>query len=272
MCEAHAASYENAEQGFTCCMIHTHEDGTHEFSVHKGSRMRWTGMCKALVLPAKQFTADAETYEGAVIPYNAPEPETPHDDTSERPPWNNGYRCSGPAIADEFAAKLQLDNVIDKKWHNGDRQGKNKELKAAGCMRYCEEKNKNIKKLKGEMREGFHLTCCQWDHENETCDFRLGAETEWTGRTTSIFFAPGAKLLEEEGTGYEGKDAQPEPEPTPAPAPAPAPADDKMKLTKVTKLMKEMTELKVMKIKEVMNDHYSEFLKTFLKRNSNLLL
>merc|ERR1711976_810185 len=66
----------------------------------------------------------------------------------------------------------------------------------------------------GYDRKGLHLTCCQWDHADEECSFTLGAETEWTGRHTSIFFAPGAKLIEEEGIEYdEDKIAVPEPEP-----------------------------------------------------------
>lgn len=109
--------------------------------------MKWTGVSKALVLPAKQYTeaADKATYTKYQIPYKAKDEE----DTSARPPWNNGYGCNGPDINDVYAApaKLNLANVIHDDFKNNNRQGKDRKLRAKGCMEYCESKNKIIKTL-----------------------------------------------------------------------------------------------------------------------------
>lgn len=54
------------------------------------------------------------------------------------------------------------------------------------------------------------MTCCQWKYVETyagegtgECLFRLGAQTEWTGTTTSIFFPTGGKaLLATDGTDF----------------------------------------------------------------------
>lgn len=91
-------------------------------------------------------------------------------------------------------------------------------MRAAGCKRWCEANNAILKTLEGDNRNGFHMTCCQWDQENGKCDFRLGSTIEWSGTTTSILYAPGAKLIATEGTGYpsyNGKAALPKSEQAP---------------------------------------------------------
>lgn len=61
MCEAHAASFEDPHQDFTCCMIARAGD-KNQFTVHRSSKMRWTGTSKALVLPSKAYTNNKAGY------------------------------------------------------------------------------------------------------------------------------------------------------------------------------------------------------------------
>jgi len=176
-CVNHAKSYANEEKGFTCCMIEKAADGTSKFMVHQGSAMSWTGTAKSLVLPAKQSTE--EGYDTHVLKYAAKYAE----ETAKRPPWNNGWGCTGPAVGTKNAAKLK--DVDAKEWKKGDRQGKNKKITADGCMRYCAANSMIVSEMDA------HATCCEWTKATLTCNFRLGLATKWTGTTTSVFTAHG---------------------------------------------------------------------------------
>ena len=91
LCEA-----ETLNEEFICCSITKAPQGieTHSFAAYKGSKLKWSGVSKSLLLPPKRYTDSPKTFESSYfdIPYNT-EKWYKMGDTSKRPPWNNGFNC-----------------------------------------------------------------------------------------------------------------------------------------------------------------------------------
>jgi len=52
-----------------CCNIARAADGAHSMSVHEGTKIRWTGNNKALIMGPKKTSADELEAAGLIIPY-----------------------------------------------------------------------------------------------------------------------------------------------------------------------------------------------------------
>lgn len=182
--------------------------------------MKWTGRSQSVNVPAKQYFDDPGAYTTLPVPWDKEKWEA-FGDTSDQPPWNNGYECAGPplkAMADKATGAIADDlkkNVKTNWWTDNDENKTKKLMYAADCYKWCKKNNEILAKLKkdGTAVTGTGLTCCQWAPEARACDYFLGFEAKWAKTpTTSIFMGWGGKTIEADGVndykGLEGTRAE----------------------------------------------------------------